>query len=162
MTTEMLELGVYKLFMENGNYQAMIPRVHRKFKIHECDLIVVTTDDFIYEIELKVTVQDCKRDLEKEHQHKDMYSRLKYQYFAVPLSILEECIPNIPEHFGIIAIEDESLDGAFVRKATINKKYRRISKGELINLLTTGCKRYFQKLDNIWKKEDNRDEETEE
>jgi hypothetical protein len=42
----------------------------------------------------------------------------------------------------------------------MNKKHRRISKGELINLLTTGCKRYFQKLDNIWKKEEDNDEET--
>lgn len=160
MTTDMLELGVFKLF-ENGNYQALIPRVQRKFKIHECDIIVVTNDDYLYEIELKVSVSDCKRDREKEHEHKDIYNRLKYQYFAVPLSILDECIDFIPERFGIIAIEDNTLEGKFIRKAEMNKKHRRISKGELINLLTTGCKRYFQKLDSIWKKEDD-NEETEE
>lgn len=160
MTTDMLELGVFKLF-EDGNYQALIPRVQRKFKIHECDIIVVTNDDYLYEIELKVSVSDCKRDREKEHEHKDIYNRLKYQYFAVPLSILDECIDFIPERFGIIAIEDTTLEGKFIRKAEMNKKHRRISKGELINLLTTGCKRYFQKLDSIWKKEDD-NEETEE
>lgn len=159
MTTDMLELGVYKLF-EEGNYQALIPRVQRKFKIHECDIVVVTNDDYIYEIELKVSVSDCKRDREKEHQHKDLYNRLKYQYFALPSSIVDECIDFIPEHFGIIVINDETLEGSFIRKAEMNKKHRRISKGELINLLTTGCKRYFQKLDNIWKKEEDNDEET--
>lgn len=161
MTTDMLELGVYKLF-EEGNYQALIPRVQRKFKIHECDIIVVTKDDYIYEIELKVSVSDCKRDREKEHEHRDIYNRLKYQYFAVPTSILEDCIDHIPERFGIIAIDNETLEGTFIRKAEMNKKHRKISKGELINLLTTGCKRYFQKLDNIWKKEDDSDEEAEE
>ena len=121
----------------------------------------MTNDDYIYEIELKVSVSDCKRDREKEHQHKDLYNRLKYQYFALPMSIVEDCIDFIPEHFGIIVINDETLEGSFIRKAEINKKHRRISKGELINLLTTGCKRYFQKLDSIWKKEDD-NEETEE
>lgn len=162
MTTEMLELGVFKLFMENGEYQAMIPRVQRNFKIHECDLIVVTRDDHIYEIELKVSVSDCKRDREKEHQHIDLYSRLKYQYFALPSSIVDECIDFIPERFGIIVIDDETLEGQFIRKAEMNKKHRKITKGELINLLTTGCKRYFQKLDSIWKKKEDDNEEAEE
>lgn len=153
MRTREMEMYIQKYFMENNTYLAVIPRVFKKFKIHECDLIVVTKREHIYEIEIKVSVQDCKKDKQKEHKHIDIYNRLKYQYFAVPKSIVKQCEPHIEEKFGIIVVDDteeEHLRGNIHihRPAPLNPTYRKITKGELINLLTTGCNRYFKLIEN--------------
>jgi hypothetical protein len=69
---------------------------------HECDLLVVTKSGYCYEIEIKVSLADLKKDAEKRHGHRD--SRIKKLYFSVPEKLLDKGMPFIPDHAGIITV----------------------------------------------------------
>ena len=49
---------------------------------HELDLCVLTPGDWAWEIEIKVSVSDLKRDINKTRNHKS--NRLRCLFFAVP------------------------------------------------------------------------------
>jgi len=73
------------------------------FKIHECDMISVTNAGYATEIEIKVSVADTKKDLEKRHGHKS--DKIKYLYFAMPLEIYEKTKDYVPKQAGIYTVE---------------------------------------------------------
>ena len=68
---------------------------------HECDLFVLTKAGYGYEVEIKVSRADLKKDREKDHGHRS--KKLKKLYFAIPEKLLENK-EFIPERAGIFVI----------------------------------------------------------
>jgi hypothetical protein len=69
---------------------------------HECDMLALSSDGYFTEIEIKISVADAKKDLEKWHGHKsNVISRLVY---AFPIELKDKIIPYIPEHAGMITV----------------------------------------------------------
>ena len=79
----------------------LVPNVSWGMFAHECDLVVLTKAGRIWEIEIKVTVSDLKKDKLKYHGHHD--AKISRLYFAIP-DYLEKYIEHIPERAGIFIV----------------------------------------------------------
>lgn len=79
----------------------VVPNVFWGMFDHELDLLVVTKAGYAYEVEIKVSLSDLKRDLDKRHGHRDR--RIKFIYFAIP-DRLEKHIALIPERAGVFVV----------------------------------------------------------
>lgn len=104
LTTPEVECAVAKHFGYRNNL--IVPNVHWGMEIHECDLLIVTRRGYAYEVEIKVTKADLKKDAGKGHGHHD--NRIKYLYFAIP-DYLEECIDLVPERAGVMLVDSKPL-----------------------------------------------------
>lgn len=102
MKTVEVELAVVKLL--NPRVHAMVPNVSWGLGLrHECDILALNSGGYFSEIEIKVSVADMKKDLQKRHGHNSkIISRLIY---AFPLQILEKVLPLVPERCGIIVVD---------------------------------------------------------
>ena len=100
-TADDIEIAVTKFLDPRKNL--IIPNVSWGFfRWHEADIVVVRPSMWMAEIEIKVSRQDIKKDLEKKHRHKE--KRIRELWFAVPEDLSDD--PNIPEHAGIIAVSE--------------------------------------------------------
>ncbi len=79
---------------------------------HECDLFILTKSGFAYEVEIKTTKADLKRDQKKGHCHGSKF--LKRLYFGIP-ELLSPYIDLIPENAGILVLKPGKY-GAEVEK----------------------------------------------
>ena len=116
---------------------------------HEADLIVVSKNLWVTEIEIKVSAADLKADAKKEKWGREYDDKISKLIYAVPADLFETCKNNIPEFCGILAFkENGSL--AEIRKAKeipAKKPRRKITEKELIALLRLGCMRLWRKDD---------------
>lgn len=97
---EIIEWKIAKHF--NIRHNLIVPNVWWGLDFaHECDLVILTPADYAYEVEIKISKQDIKNDLEKSHGHYSEY--LKRLYFAIPEE-LEGCIDLIPERAGVLSL----------------------------------------------------------
>ena len=101
MNSTDIELELVNYFNHRANL--IIPNVSWGFNIHECDLLIVSRAGFITEVEIKISKSDIKADLKKGHKHND--HRIKRLFFAIPY-YLKDCADLIPEHAGIINIDN--------------------------------------------------------
>lgn len=125
---------------------------------HECDILMVSKNNYLSEIEIKVSVEDFKKDFSKKHQHKD--KRIKYQYFAIPYDLKDNLINLISENFGILLVKKIKVKDSFCRKipimrtsyivieirsAKINKEFDgyKLSNEQLMNLYRLSAMRYW-------------------
>jgi len=113
--------------------------------MHECDLFVMSKNNYGHEIEIKTSRADLKADLKKWHGHRnDKISRLS---FAIP-DYMEKDIALIPEKAGILIIERvryEHSEEFYIRvfekrRAKINNRYKFTDK-ERCKLAELGCMR---------------------
>jgi hypothetical protein len=117
----------------------IIPNVSWGFCIHECDLLCVSKNGYLTEIEIKISLSDLKKDLEKRHGHRD--DRIKYFYFAIP-SKLAKHIEYIPARAGIFVIN--SFGRIFkIKNAIKNGLARSISIEDRYKLARLGTLRYW-------------------
>lgn len=103
LTTLDMEIALIKHF--NPRQNLPITNVSWGMFNHECDLFILTSSGYGYEIEIKVSRSDLIKDKDKAHGHID--SRIKYLYFAVPY-YLEKDVEHIPNHAGILIVSDEN------------------------------------------------------
>ena len=128
----------------------VVPNVSWGFRIHECDLISVTNAGYATEIEIKISVADTKKDREKKHGHKS--EKIKYLYFAMPLSIYEKAKEYVPKQAGIYTVEAYNYGKSLryrveeKRKPTVNKDHRKLTEDEIGQLRRLAAMRYFSLL----------------
>lgn len=115
MKTNDIEKAVVKYF--NPRQNLIIANVSWGFGIHECDLLILTKADYLYEVEIKISVSDLKRDKFKRHGH---YSALiRKLYFAIPTALIEYQ-SEIPDRAGILEVREiEREDG--IKIFSVNK-----------------------------------------
>ena len=79
---------------------------------HECDMLVLSKSGFLTEIEIKRSWTDFKNDFKKKHHHEGR-GLIKYFYYCVPKSILEQCYDLLVEqgndfqYSGIITYDED-------------------------------------------------------
>src|SRR5580700_7662207 len=76
-------------FSQRRNYLA-IPNVSYGFLFYEADLLIVSKARYATEVEVKVSMQDWRKDFEKrKHKPGLRDERIKYQYYAAPPRLAE-------------------------------------------------------------------------
>jgi hypothetical protein len=117
MTTLEMEIALIKYFKPRTNL--VIPNVSWGMFHYECDLIVMTKAGCLYEIEIKVSKQDLKKDLKKRHRHEN--DMIKYLYFAIPEYLIDST-HYIPNQAGIIVVK-RNYACQVVKKPESKSKY---------------------------------------
>lgn len=105
MTALDVEIAVSEYF--NPRVNLIVPNVSWGMLLYECDLLVVTPSNYLYEVEIKVSANDLRNDLKKNHGHRS--ERIKRLYFAVP-AVLESAVKAYaPERAGILLVGTEAM-----------------------------------------------------
>ena len=100
----------------------IVPNISWGMFNHECDLLVVTKAGYAWEIEIKISLSDLKKDKLKRHNHQDHFNRIKYLYFALPY-YLEKHIEHVPKRAGIIIV-GKDLFCRKIKKPVKNSDYK--------------------------------------
>lgn len=94
-----IECAVAEYF--NPRVNLAIPNVSWGFLRYEADLLILTKSARLYEVEIKVSKSDLKRDLKKTHNHDDR--RINKVFFAIPKELLKHA-DMIPDYAGILVV----------------------------------------------------------
>ena len=124
------------------------PVIWKNIVNHECDMLIVSKNQYLTEVEIKISLSDLKADFKKEHQHKD--ENIKNFYYAFPEEMKEKAIKLIPEEAGIlIAVKKHSNSGyeyrdiECYRKPKINNLAKPINDKVLSMIYRLGYLRYW-------------------
>ena len=101
LQSDEIEVAIAEYF--NPRQNLIIPNMYWSYFEYELDLLVLTKSGYAYEIEIKTTLSDLKRDLQKEHKHHN--TLIKRIYFAIPGHLLKN-IDYIPEAAGILTVDE--------------------------------------------------------
>ena len=92
LTIEQVEHLIVRMEEFNVRQHIVVPNVSWGFLNHEADLLVLSNQGYLTEIEIKRAWQDFKKDFTKDHTHED--PRLTYFYYAVP----EKIVPAVMQY----------------------------------------------------------------
>jgi len=146
--------------------------VNVEFEWSERDLLVVTQAGFAYEVEVKISLADWKKDQFKDKWHHsptgmmtlpdgrqkyvgklDRMKYIKKFYYAVPEKLIEKCPEFVPETAGLISIKWEDLrywsgfQANVVRDAKA-KKTEKLSERQMLRLFKKGHGKYYIRFIN--------------
>ena len=132
--TSEIEVAVAMHF--NQRLCLIIPNISFGFNIHECDLLIVNPNRFLYEVEIKTSFSDFKADFKKIHQHADRRNRIKGFYYAVPEYLVERVRPLLPEHAGLIVVESREFGqrAEVLKRCKYSKTVKPITDSDLMTL----------------------------
>ena len=149
----------------NSRVNLVVPNVSWGFfSTHEADLLVMTKAGFLYEVEIKVSMSDLKRDAKKPHGHKS--DKVKYLYFAVPDYLAEKALPFIPQRAGVLSVSSRSWRGwggikrhvEQLREPQLNRSYK-LNDSERFQIARLGALRIWPlKHQIVQKKIEDRNE----
>ncbi len=137
-TASEIEIAVAEYFGIRRNL--IVPNVSWGLsRLHECDLLIMTPSNHLYEVEIKVSKSDLIADKKKIHGH--VNNRIKLLYFAIPEKLMQ-CTEHIPERAGILVV---MKDGTVrkCREAKANTKSIKASNEDRLQLLRLGAMRIW-------------------
>lgn len=157
MNTSEMEKLIYTYF-ESGSL-AIVPKVTKNngwldteimiwknIVNHECDMLIVTKNRYLTEVEIKISLSDLKADFKKKHQHKD--ENIKNFYYAFPAEMKEKALELIPKDCGILIAVKKECGIPYrkiecYRKPKINKEAKPINDIVLSRIYRLGYLRYW-------------------
>ena len=161
ITTQEMELLIYNFFEKSSI--VIVPKFTRhnavKYKdetkhlgyrsenivSHECDILLVTKNNYLREIEIKISISDFKADFNKKHNHE---GNIRQFYYAVPYYILDDIKAFVPEHAGILVAKyneerSEKWQIERYKKPIDNKKAKPIDEQMLNKIFRIGYLKYW-------------------
>ncbi len=93
LTITQIEVGLAKYFDSRKNI--IVPKVSWGLLFHEADLLILSKNGYLTEVEIKRSWSDFLADFRKRHNHDD--PKVSWHYYAVPESILEKCKAKLAE-----------------------------------------------------------------
>ena len=130
---------------------------------HECDVLVISKNNYATEIELKATVSDLKADKKKLHAHRSHY--IRQLYFGISDDIPDTALEHIPERAGIICFFERKENTRFrgqlycriLRRPKPNKGALKITEEQKQHLLKSMYYKYYNLLfKETWKEIKNK------
>lgn len=128
-----IEVSVSTYFDRTQNFA--ITNVREGFGLrYEVDLMIVTKSLYAYEIEIKVSASDLKRDQKKwRYRHGwEPGSRFRKSYYAMPESMKDQA-GIIPECYGILLVGEYPYV-QMLRDSQINTAARKLTETEYAGL----------------------------
>lgn len=104
VTTEQIEAALFNHFFLQSDLVTFRISGCSGIINHECDCLIINKNGYLVEYEIKISLSDLKKDLQKPHQHKD--NRLRAVNFIVPCFLEKHAFEILPEHFGIWVCRD--------------------------------------------------------
>ncbi len=127
-----VECAVARYF--NPRVNLPIPNVSWAFLHYEADLLILTKAGYLYEVEIKVSRADLKKDLLKIHGHN--YHKISRLYFAIPAALLEH--KNlIPSYAGILVCYEDGI--CLEERAAEKRNGYKLNEKEITQLYRLGA-----------------------
>ena len=141
-TTSAIEMAVATFFDYRRNL--IVPNIGRGMGFRwEIDLLVCTESRYLWEVELKVTLADLKRDREKSKWARyEQNTKIKRLYFCIPKA-LSEHVDLIPSFAGILTVSPTGRV-AILRAAADRTKAKPITEKQVYKLLYLGNMRVWK------------------
>jgi len=98
-----MEVAIAKYF--GIRTHIIVPNLSWGFFSHECDLFLIRTSGYGFEVEIKRSKSDMVADFKKKHGHKDRRNRIVQLYYAFPIELLPKVEGLVPKDCGIITVE---------------------------------------------------------
>jgi len=150
MNTREMEIELARFF--NSRINVIIPNVHWGLGLaYEADLLIVSPNRCVTEVEIKISRSDIKKDLSKKcYAHR---SRKIHKFFyAVPENLID--CEYLPEDCGLIMVSDKPSKKSkainkrsdrckIIRPPRFNRKAVKLNDKELNHLLHLGCMRIW-------------------
>jgi hypothetical protein len=134
-----------------GIHNIVIPNLKLDYGKYEADLIYITENNYVYEIEIKIDFQDFKRDFQKCKYHDADF--IRGLYYALPKSLYkrkEEEINAILSHknpnAGIIVVD--GLEVLFIKRCKPDKEVPKLNVYQKVDIMRLGCMKWWKK--SIW------------
>lgn len=138
ITADMIENAAARYFGIRQNL--IVPNVQWGLWIHECDLLIMSQSGYLTEVEIKISASDLKKDLLKEHGHRD--DRIKKLYFAIPEKLLKH-ENKIPARAGILVYKIQSNWFKLHRVALVNNLAKPLLASDQYQLARLGALRIW-------------------
>jgi len=103
VTTAEMEVAIAKYF--GIRKHIIVPNLSWGFFRHECDLFIIRTSGFGFEVEIKRSRSDMLADFKKKRNHIDKGNRIVQLYYAFPKELLPKVEELVPPECGIIIVE---------------------------------------------------------
>ncbi len=142
-TTAEIEIAIAKHYGWRQNL--IVPNVSWGLLYHEADILVMTKQGYLTEIEIKVSKSDLIADKSKRQQHQSKL--VKSIYFAMPEK-LEIYTDHVLSRAGILIV-GKTGKIKLLRKAEINKESRILTDNEKYNLARLGTMRIWNLKSNL-------------
>ena len=149
-TTKEVELACIKHVWNGGSY-LVIPNVKDGFfRKREADLLIITPSNYLFEIEIKISMADLKKDGQKKLLPQDIYSndlRIKKKIFAIPEEMFnrheDKIVKLLPDYAGLWVVKKSG--GYVVEKLKAKNKVNacKLSDKEKSILMRLGCLRLW-------------------
>jgi hypothetical protein len=111
MTSGDIELALVKHMFPPRRYMVIPNASWGLHLLYEADLFVIGATGCPYEIEIKVSVSDFKRDFKKnKYRTMGFLDQCRGFYFAYPESIHDKVIGLVPDYAGAIAISERRYE----------------------------------------------------
>jgi len=109
MTAQDITRALFKKF-EDSKYMAANIYFFRSPKYNETDFLVLNKSGYLLDVEIKVSLQDYKKDFTKIHKHHVLKNRGYSEecpnrfYYAVPTNLIT--VDDLPEYAGLYYIDE--------------------------------------------------------
>jgi hypothetical protein len=109
MNTLDIEVAIIENF--NPRQNLIVPNVswgihNKEYRaLHECDMLILSGDNYATEVEIKISKPDLLKDGDKKHGH--YHNLIRRLYFAVPTKLKEIALVSIPDHAGLLVVSNE-------------------------------------------------------
>jgi hypothetical protein len=156
ITSHTIAISIAKYLFHYSKY-VIVPNTN-SFLPWEADILMLTPNCFLDEIEIKISLSDLRRDKTK-HKHKLLENDkciylLRNFYYALPESIYNRAsLDDFPEKAGIIIISDTHMP-RIIKNPTPRKHARKLTDKEKFKLARLGVIRMWGKA-QISRKEKN-------
>jgi hypothetical protein len=122
----------------------IVPNISWGMGLHECDLLVCTKSNYLWEIEIKISKADLKKDNQKRHGHYN--KKIRRLYFAIPDRLYnEDNLKYIPARAGIYVIKkaNNRMYCTIKRTPKLNEFAKPISEKEKLKMAMLGSMRIW-------------------
>ena len=150
VTTSEMEVAIAKHF--GIRKHIIVPNLSWGFFNHECDMFLIRTTGYGFEVEIKRSVSDFRADFKKKHGHVDKQNRIIQLYYAFPKELLSKVKAEVPDECGIITIEklsDKRHIVRMIRDAKRRKGARALTDKEIAKISRLGVMRIWSLKDKL-------------
>ena len=144
MTAEM-EVAIAKYF--GIRKHIVVPNVSWGFFRHECDLFLIRTSGYGFEVEIKRSKSDMMADFKKKHGHKDRQNRIVQLYYAFPEELLSKVEELVPDDCGILTVSRSEWNNkayaSMRRDAKRRKGAKQLTQKEQLQIARLGTLRIW-------------------
>jgi hypothetical protein len=164
ITAQDIEVALKGYFDYRRNF--LVPNVYGGFRYlnYEIDVLVVTGSRYAYDVEIKISPGDLRRDAKKDKWRycRDLH-HFRKSYFAMPEAMLKYQ-DLVPEHAGIITVTyDERrfcYDAHEARKPVVDGLAKKVTDTEYMQLGRLAMLRMWDLKHNVWQNRNQRTEVT--